>query len=105
MLKNPNLSHYLNEEPTKGILRIYNLQSDKSLLLKSENIIEDSKNIRFQLDLGLYSNSQLQTDYSEIGLELFAIEPICFLKEDESLDKLLEKTIDNYIKNNIDLYN
>ena len=105
MLKSPNLSHYLNEGPTKGILRIYNLQNDKSLLLKSENIIEDSKNIRFQLDLGLYQNSLLQKDYSQIGLELFSIEPVAFLKDENTLEDLLEKVISEFKAKNIELYN
>lgn len=104
MLKNPNLSHYLNEGPTKGILRIYNLQSDKSLFVKSENIIEDSKNIRFQLDLGLYQNSELQNEYTQIGLELFSIEPVAFLNEEESLDELLKKVVVEFKSKNIELY-
>jgi hypothetical protein len=91
MLKSKNLQHYLNTEPTKGIIRIYNLESDKSLLIKSNNIIEDSKNIRFQLDLGFYNNINLQQEYAKIGLELFAIEPILFVEDGESLDDLYDK--------------
>ncbi|MGD1822880.1 MAG: hypothetical protein ACPKM0_09005 [Pleomorphochaeta sp.] len=91
MLKSPNLQHYLNSEPTKGIIRVYNIQSEKTLLLISKDIIEDSKNIRFQLDLGFYDNQELQSEYSEIGLEVFAIDPFIIQKDDEDLDILLEK--------------
>lgn len=105
MINNPSLSHYLNKGPTEGILRIYNLRNDKSLLLQSKDIIEDSKNIRFQLDLGLFSNLSLQKDYREIGLELFAIEPLVFKKASQSLNSLLEKKLKEFKDKNIPLYN
>jgi hypothetical protein len=105
MLNSPKLNHYLNNGPTQGIIRIYNLDNDKSLLLKSHDIIKDSNSIRFQLDLGLYPNKALQKDYHDIGLELFAIEPIIILKDDDSLVDLLEKAINNLQSKNIELYN
>lgn len=104
MLINPNLKYYLNDGPTKGIIRIYNLRNDKSHLVISENIIEDSKKIRFQLDLGFYGNKELQKDYSEIGLELFSIEPILYIEDEESLEALFEKAKAQLLSNNIDLY-
>lgn len=104
MLKSPNLQYYLNTEPTKGIIRIFNIQSEKSLILISENIIDDSKNIRFQLDLGMYSNSELQKEYSEIGLEVFAIEPILFQENDEDLNTLLQKAKTLLLEKKVDFY-
>ncbi len=104
MLINPNLKYYLNNGPTRGIIRIYNLRNDKSHLVKSENIIEDSKKIRFQLDLGLYSQKELQKDYSEIGLELFSIEPMLYEKDEKSLDNLLEEARLELLTKNIELY-
>ncbi len=104
MLINPNLKYYLNDGPTKGIIRIYNLRTDKSHLVISDNIIEDSKKIRFQLDLGLYSNKDLQKDYSEIGLELFSIEPMLYLEGEKTLDSLFEEAKSQLLSNKIDLY-
>lgn len=104
MLKSPNLQYYLNTEPTKGILRIFNIQSEKSLLLISSDIIEDSKNIRFQLDLGMYSNLELQREYAEIGLEVFAIEPIFIQENNEDLNLLFDKAKNSLEKNNINFY-
>ena len=103
MLIDPKLSHYLNEGPTEGIIRIYNLQSDKSLLITSHDIIKDIKNIRFSLDLGMYQNKELQKSYSEIGLEVFALEPYKILEKnskktveelfEESKSELLDKKV------------
>lgn len=104
MLKSPNLQHYLNTEPTKGIIRIYNLQNEKSLLVKSENIIEDTKKIRFKLDLGFFSNAQLQKDYSEIGLELFQIDPFLICDDNDNLDTQLIKAKQILEEKNIQLY-
>ncbi len=96
MLIDPKLAPFLNKEPTKGIIRIYNLQSDESLLLKSNNLIKDIKDIRFKLDLGMYSNAKLQKSYSEIGLELFALDPMKILEsEEKTLDDLYESVSKN----------
>lgn len=93
MLIDPKLKCYIKKEASEGIIRIYNLQDDKTLLVKSNDILKDIKTIRFQLDMGLYSNKELQKSYSEIGLEVFALEPMALLDEDEStsLDSLFEK--------------
>lgn len=104
MLKSPNLQHYYNSEPTAGIIRIYNLQSEKSLLIKSSNIIEDTKNIRFQLDLGFYTNKNLQKEYSDLGLEIFAIDPFVYKKETENLDDLLINAKKTLVNKQIELY-
>ncbi len=104
MIKNPNLKHYYNSGPTAGIIRIYNIQSEKSLLIKSKDIIEDTKNIRFQLDLGFYPNKRIQNEYTEIGLEIFAIDPILFQDNGEDLDLLLEKAKNKLRIKNIEFY-
>ncbi len=104
MINNPNLQYFLNTEPTKGIIRIFNIQSEKSLLLKSNNIIEDTKNIRFQLDLGMYSNEELQKEYSEIGLELYSIEPILIQENNNTLESLLIEATRLLKEKNIEFY-
>jgi hypothetical protein len=106
MLIDPKLSHYLNEGPTEGIIRIYNLQSDKSLLVKSNDIIKDIKNIRFTLDLGMYKNTELQESYAKIGLELFALDPYKILEKnsEKTLDELLLESKEELLKKNVTFF-
>lgn len=105
MLIDPKLAPFLNSEPTKGIIRIYNLQNDKTLLLKSNNIIKDIKETRFQLDLGIYSNLKLQESYSKIGLELFALETMRILdSESKGLDDLYNECINELKENNVSFF-
>lgn len=66
---------FLSSTPVTGIIRIYNIQSDKTLLLESDNISKDIQSIRFSLDMGTFPNRELQGEYEDIGLELFALEP------------------------------
>ena len=74
----------------RGIIRIYNLQTDKTLLCKSENLTEDIQKIRFDLDLGNFSNKALQDEYEEQGLEIYTIEALLIAEKKENLDKLLQ---------------
>lgn len=106
MLIDPKLAPFLNTEATKGIIRIYNMQTDKSLLIRSNNIIKDIKNIRFQLDLGLYNNVELQKDYAEIGLEVFALDPYKIINKDskETLDELFEISKAELENNKVSFY-
>lgn len=106
MLIDPKLSHYLNKGPTQGIIRIYNLQSDKSLLVKSNDIIKDIKNIRFTLDLGMYKNKELQESYAKIGLELFALDPYKILEKnsEKTLDELLLESKEELLKENVTFF-
>lgn len=73
----------------RGIIRIHNLQTEKSLLVKSENLAEDIQKIRFALDMGTFPNKELQAEYEEQGLEIYTIEPLLFAEKRENLDKLL----------------
>jgi hypothetical protein len=106
MLIDPKLAPFLNTEATQGIIRIFNMQSDKSLLLKTTNMIKDIKTIRFQLDLNMYSNKKLQSDYAKIGLEVFALDPYKILENnsDKSLDDLLEESEKELLENNIEFF-
>lgn len=107
MLIDPKLKCYLNDGPTEGIIRIYNLQNDETLLIKSNDVLKDIKNIRFQLDMGIYSNKALQESYKEIGLEVFALEPIATLIEsnEKNLDSLYEKCKKDLKKKDIKFFN
>lgn len=106
MLIDPKLAPFLNKDATKGIIRIYNMQSDKSLLLKSKDLIKDIKNIRFKLDLNMYSNNELQKEYAKIGLEVFAIDPFKILEDEskQSLDELYEESKNELEKKNITFF-
>lgn len=106
MLIDPKLAPFLNTDATQGIIRIYNMQSDKSLLLKSNDLIKDIKGIRFQLDLNMYSNKELQSDYAKIGLELFVLDPYKILKSNskKSLDELFVESKKELIKKNVEFF-
>jgi hypothetical protein len=80
---------FLADGPKRGILRIYNQQTDRSLLVESNDVVKDMGRIRFSLDMGLYTNACLQEEYARIGLELFAIEPVALAEDKEDLAKLL----------------
>lgn len=82
-------THLFSSHILKGIIRIYNLHTEKTLLLKSENITEDIQKIRFDLDLGNFTNKDLQAEYEEQGLEIYTIEPLLIADDKEDLDKLL----------------
>ena len=73
----------------RGIVRIFNLHTEKTLLLKSENLTEDIQKIRFDLDLGNFPNKELQEEYEERGLEIYTIDPLLIAEPRENLDKLL----------------
>ena len=83
--------HLFSSHSMRGILRIYNLQTDKTLLLKSENLTEDIQKIRFSLDLGTFPNKELQDEYEKQGLEIFTIEALIFAEKKENLDRLLQQ--------------
>lgn len=106
MLIDPKLAHFLNTDATQGIIRIYNMQSDKSLLLKSKDMIKDIKNIRFQLDLNMFSNKNLQNEYATIGLEVFALDPYKILEKNstKSLDEIYNECKKDLIDKGIEFF-
>jgi hypothetical protein len=75
----------------RGVLRIYNLQTEKTLLLKSENFTEDIQKIRFSLDLRTFPNKALQDDYAVQGRKTYRIESLLIAEKNENLDKLLQQ--------------
>ena len=72
-------------------MRIYNLQTEKTLLLKSENLTEDIQKIRFALDLGNFPNKALQDEYAVQGLKAYRIESLLIAEKNENLDTLLKQ--------------
>ena len=84
-------SHLFSSHTMRGIIQIHNLQTEKTLLLKSENLTEDIQKIRFDLDLGNFPCKELQTEYEEQGLEIYAIEALLIAEKKESLDILLKQ--------------
>jgi len=83
-------SHLFSSHILRGIIRIYNLQTEKTLLVKSENLTQDIQKIRFDLDLGNFSNKELQDEYEVQGLEIFTIDPLLIAEERENLNSLLQ---------------
>lgn len=82
-------SHLFSSHVMRGIIRIHNLQTDKTLLIKSDNLTEDIQKIRFDLDLGNFPCKELQDEYEEQGLEIYTIDALLIAEKKESLDKLL----------------
>ncbi len=78
-------AHHYKTKSTRGLLKIQNLQSDRILLVPSEQFVHDIQTIRFQLDLGTFDNLVLQKEYETVGLELFVIEPYKEI-EDQCID-------------------
>lgn len=104
MSENVTIEAFFHREATRGILRIRNLLTGKCYLAKSEDFVKSLKDIRFALDLGFFDSDELQKDYEETGLELFAIECECTAEPGEALDDLLEKKIKEYEERGIELY-
>lgn len=86
-----NTLHLFSSHTMRGIIRIFNLQTEKTLLLKSENLTKDIQKIRFDLDLGNFPNRELQEEYEEHGLEIYTIDPLLIAENNEDLDKLLQQ--------------
>lgn len=86
-----NTTHLFSSHTMRGIIRIYNLQTEKTLLIKSENLTEDIQKIRFDLDLGNFTNTELQQEYEEHGLEIYTIDPLLIAEKNENLDRLLQQ--------------
>ncbi|MDT4761552.1 hypothetical protein [Sphaerochaeta sp. PS] len=84
-----NNTHLFSSQPTRGIIRIWNLQTETSLVVKSEDLTQDIQAIRFSLDLGNFPNQPLQSEYEKQGLEIFSIEALILAEQGENLDKLL----------------
>ncbi len=96
--------HLYRSHSMRGIIRIYNLQTEKTLLIKSESLTEDIQKIRFDLDLGNFPNTELQNEYEEKGLEIFTIEALLIAEKKESLDKLLQQGKDTLEEHDIPFY-
>lgn len=88
-MSNMKKNHLFSSHSMRGIVRIFNLHTEKTLLLKSENLTEDIQNIRFTLDLGTFPNKELQEEYEKKGLEIYTIDPLLIAEPRENLDKLL----------------
>lgn len=97
--------YLLTDMPKRGLIRIVEIQDDKTLLVPSEDIQKDMFHIRFQLDMEQFPNEPLQEDYTRIGLELFSIEPYLVVEEkDTDLTALAEKEMDKLALGGVKLY-
>ena len=96
--------HLFSSHSLRGIIRIYNLQTEKTLLRTSENLTKDIQKIRFALDLGNFPNRELQEEYEEQGLEIYTIEPLFIAEKKENLDTLLQQGTEKLVKLNVPFY-
>ncbi len=83
--------HLYASQAQRGLLCIRNLQTNRIHLVKSEDLASLIKATRFSLDMGTYPHPLLQSEYEEIGLELFSIDVYQIADEQEDLDALLER--------------
>lgn len=104
MLVNERYSHLFTNQKVRGLIRIKNLQNNRSLLVGSEDIATDIQRIRFSLDLGTYENDALQQEYESIGLELFSIDAYLQASEDENLQALLAEHTQQLLAQSILMY-
>jgi len=104
MLVNERYSHLFTNQKVRGLIRIKNLQNNRSLLVGSEDIATDIQRIRFSLDLGTYENEALQQEYESIGLELFSIDAYIQASEDENLQALLAEHTQQLLAQSILMY-
>ena len=104
MLVNERYSHLFTNQKVRGLIRIKNLQNNRSLLVGSEDIATDIQRIRFSLDLGTYENDALQQEYESIGLELFSIDAYLQASEDENLQALLAEHTQQMLAQSILMY-
>lgn len=101
---NESLKAYMMDGPQAGILRIYNIQTSKTLLVKSENLTGDTAKIRFQLDMGTFPLHELQDAYEKIGLELFAIEVFVIKDGEKDLNSLLNESKSALLRDGVTFY-
>jgi hypothetical protein len=80
----------------RGIIRIFNLKTDRVCFVPSEDMESDIISTRFKLDLAMYPLASLQSEYASLGLELFTIEEERAAKEDENLEQLLKSVEAEY---------
>ena len=100
-----SLNKYLFTNNTlRGIIKISNLQTDRTLLLISENLTKDIQKIRFDLDLGVFPDKTLQDEYEAVGLELYTIEPLLFAENSEDLSELLKLSKEKLLVKGISFY-
>jgi len=101
---NESLKAYMMDGPQSGILRIYNIQTGKTLLVTSDNLTGDTAKIRFQLDMGTFSHQELQDAYEKIGLELFAIEVFVISDGKKDLQTLFNESKSNLMNTGVSFY-
>jgi hypothetical protein len=94
----------LSSKAVKGVIRIYNIQSDKSLLIESNDLAGDIQKFRFQLDMETFPNRELQQEYESIGLESFNLEPWAIAGEGETLSLLLSQALGELQAEGIAIY-
>lgn len=96
--------YLLSEKSKRGLIRIINIQNDRTLLVESEDITQDIIHVRFLLDLESYPLPSLQEDYTRIGLELFSVEPYLVVEDDDDLSELRKEEEDKLKKEGVRLY-
>ncbi|MFA6891227.1 MAG: hypothetical protein WCQ66_03980 [Sphaerochaetaceae bacterium] len=104
MQSQPTKKYILSDMPQRGLVRVIDLQNDKTLLVASEDIEKDIIDIRFKLDLEMYPCEELQKAYTATGLELFSIEPYLIATSAEDLASLLKAETEKLSRKGVRLY-
>ena len=83
----------------RGVIRIHNLKTEKSLVTTSENLTQDITRILSDLEAGTFPNQELQSEYkTQLGPKAFRVETLLIAEKNENLHKLLllgkEKLLD-----------
>ncbi len=95
---------FLRTDRIRAVCSVRNLKSEKVWLYTTEDAVKSYSSVRFSLDLGMHPSVALQSEYTELGLELFVIEIVREAGDGENLSDLLEETKREYIGKGIELY-
>lgn len=76
---------YKQTLPPMGVYQIRNLVNGKIFIGSSKNLHGKSNSFRFQLNAGLHVNTQLQSEYTQLGEENFVFEVLDHVEPKEDL--------------------
>ena len=89
----------------RGVIRIHNLKTEKSLLTTSEDLTHDIQKIRIKLEMGTFQNQELQAEYAKQGPHAYSIESLLIAEKKENLHKLLLQGKEKLLDLSVPYYN
>ena len=103
-LSDMKYEEFLSKSPVQGTFTIKNLANGKVYIAPSSDLVKSYEKERFALDMGMHENIELQSEYEEMGLELFQIEIDRRKSDEESLVELYERRVGELKKEGVVLY-